>query len=145
MSEANKAVIRRLFDDCLNRHDPSVYPELYSEVVYRAPALGELRGEEHLQFLKSLFAAFPDAHWNLEDQIAEGDKVVSRWSFAGTHHGTFLGIAPTEAQLVGGGICIDRIVEGKIVEEWEQWDTLGMMQQLGMVPVEVSISDTIAP
>jgi len=145
MTETNKAVIRRLFNDCLNRHDLSLYPELYSDVIYRAPAVGELRGNEHRHFIESLFAAFPDAHWNLEDQLAEGDKVVSRWTFVGTHLGTFMGIAPTETRVVSGGICIDRIIEGKIVEEWEEWDTLGLMQQLGIVPVETSISDTVAP
>jgi len=145
MSETNKAVVRRLFDDCLNRHNPNLYPEFYSNVVCRAPALGELHGDEHLQFLKSLFAAFPDARWNLEDQITEADKVVSRWTFTGTHHGTFMGIAPTENQLVSGGICIDRIVDGKIVEEWAEWDTLGMMQQLGIVPVETGVGDMVAP
>jgi len=145
MSEANKAVVCRLFDECLNRHDLNLYPELYSDVVYRAPAIGELRGEEHREFLASLFVAFPDARWNLEDQIAEGDKVVTRWTFIGTHRETFLGIPPTEKQLVSGGICIDRIVDGRIVEEWEEWDTLGMMQQLGVVPVEKGVGDFVAP
>ncbi len=56
-----------------------------------------------------------------------------------------MGIAPTENQLIFSGICIDRIIDGKIVEEWEEWDTLGMMQQLGVVPVETSVGDMVAP
>jgi len=139
MSEANKAVVRRLFDECLNRHNPDLYPELYSDVVYRAPAVGELRNEEHRHFLLSLFAGFPDAQWTIEDQIAEGDRVVTRWMSTGTHTGTFMGISPTGRQLRISGICIDRIAGGKIVEEWEEWDTLGMMQQSAVLPAETSV------
>lgn len=140
MSEANKAVVRRLFDECLNRHNPDLYPELYSDVVYRAPAMGELRNEEHRHFLLSLFAGFPDAQWAVEDQIAEEDRVVSRWRFTGTHIGTFMGIGATGRQVHITGICIDRIADGKIVEEWEEGDTLGMMQQLALLPAEASLA-----
>ena len=145
MSEVNKAVLRQLFDDCLNRHNSAIYAAVYSDVTYRAPAIGELHGDSHRAFLLSWFAAFPDSHWNVEDQIADGNKVVTRWTFIGTHRGTFMGIAPTEKQVVLDGIRIDRIVGGKIVEEWEQWDTLSMMQQLDVVPVETSIGDLVAP
>lgn len=143
MSETNKAVVCRLFDECLNRHNPDLYLELYSDVVYRAPAMGELRNEEHRHLLDSLFAGFPDAQWTVEDQIAEGDRVVTRWTFTGTQKGTFMGVAATGRQLHSTGICIDRIVGGKIVEEWEQWDTLGMMQQLTMHPVETSAETSL--
>jgi steroid delta-isomerase-like uncharacterized protein len=145
MSEANKAVVRRLFNECLNRHQPGFYPELYSDVVYRAPAMGELRNEEHRQFLLSLFNGFPDSRWTIEDQVAEEDKVVTRWTFVGTHSGTFMGMDATGRQLHSTGICIDRIAGGKIVEEWAEWDTLGMMQQLSSPPLEMSVGDMIAP
>jgi len=149
MSEANKAVVRRLFDECLNRHNPDLYPELYSDVVYRAPAMGELRNEEHRHLLLALFAGFPDAQWTMEDQVGEGDRVVTRWTFTGTHRGTFMGVAASGRRVHCTGMCIDRIVGGKIVEEWEEWDTLGMMQQLTMHPVETSaeteLSDSESP
>ena len=145
MNEANKAIVRRLFDECLNRHDADRHSEFYADVVYRAPAIGELRGEAHRQFLLSLFSAFPDARWTMEDQIAEGDKVATRWSFLGTHSGTFMGIAPTGNHVITGGICIDHIVGGKIVEEWEEWDTLGLTQQLSAVAPSMSIGDMVAP
>jgi len=139
MSEANKAIIRRLFDECLNRHNPDLYPEFFSDVLYRASAMGELRSDEHRHFLLSLFAGFPDAQWTIEDQIAEEDRVVTRWAFTGTHTGTFMGIDATGRQLHCTGICIDRLADGKIVAEWEEWDTLGMMQQLALLPPETSI------
>lgn len=146
MTTENKALVRRVFESCFNQHNLDLYPQFYSEcVVQHTPALGELRGLEHRHSLASSFGAFPDAHWEVEDQIAEGDKVVSRWSFIGTHRGTFMGIAPTERQLTMTGICIDRIVDGKIVEEWEEWDTMGMMQDLGVIPVETSVGDMVAP
>ncbi|HEV2399703.1 MAG TPA: ester cyclase [Candidatus Sulfotelmatobacter sp.] len=146
MTTENKGFVRRMFELCLNQHDLDIYPQFYSECfVQHTTALGELRGLEHRHSLASEFAAFPDAHWNVEDQIAEGDKVVSRWSFVGTHRGTFMGIAPTEKQVIMSGICIDRIVDGKIVEEWEEWDTMGMMQALGVVPMETSVGDLVAP
>lgn len=145
MSEASKGIVRRLFDECLNRRKPDLYPELYADVVYRAPVIGELRNEEHRQFLLSLLAGFSDAQWTIEDQFAEEDRVVTRWTFVGTHTGTFLGIDATGKQLHSPGISIHRIAEGKIAEEWAEWDTLGVMQQWGLLPMETSIGTWLAP
>ena len=146
MSDSNKTTILRLIEECFNQRNLGILPEFYSQdFVQHTPALGDLRGPEHRELLASTFAAFPDAHWIVVDQIAEHDKVVTRWTFTGTHRGTFMGIAPTGKQLVFSGICIDRFAEAKIVEEWEEWDTLGMMQQLGVVPVESSVGDMVAP
>lgn len=136
MTESNKVIIRRLLQECFNQHNVDVYFEFYSGAfVQRTPALGQLGAEAHRQLLVSVFAAFPDAHWTVVDQIGEGEKVVTRWTLVATHSGTFMGIVPSGKQLITGGISIDHIVDGKIVEEWEEWDTLGMMQQLGAVPV----------
>jgi len=145
MSAANKVLIRRLFEDCLNPHEASIYPEVYGNVVYRAPALGELRNELHRQFLLGFFAAFPDGRWHIEDQIAEDDKVVVRWTFIGTHRGTFMDLMPSRKQWTGSGISIYRIRDGKIVEEWQEWDTLGTMQQLAVLGSEATVWDLVAP
>jgi steroid delta-isomerase-like uncharacterized protein len=146
MSKPNKAIILRLMEECFNQRNVDIHPEFYSEdFVQHTPALGDLRGLEHRELLASTFAAFPDAHWIVVDQIAERDKVVTRWTFTGTHRGTFMGTAPTEKRLVFSGISIDRMVDGRIVEECEEWDTLGMMQQLGVVPMETSVGDMVAP
>ena len=145
MSETNKAIIRRLFDECLNACEPNLYCELYAGVVYRTPVFGELRNEEHRQFLQSLLAGFSDAHWTIEDQFAYKDRVVTRWKFCGTHTGPFVGIDATGKQLQTSGISIHRIVAGKIVGEWVEWDTLGFMQQWGLVPMETSIGKWFAP
>jgi steroid delta-isomerase-like uncharacterized protein len=80
------------------------------------------------------FDAFPDLNVTVEDEIAEGEMVVTRWTIRGTHQGDLEGIAPPGQQIELEGITIHRIEGGKIVEEWERYDNLGMMQQLGAVP-----------
>jgi steroid delta-isomerase-like uncharacterized protein len=135
MSQENNALIRRLMEECFNQHNADRYYDFYSpNFRHRTGSLGELGAEGHRQVILSIFAAFPDAHWTIVDQIEQGDRAVMRWSLVATHVGTFMGIAATGRGIVSGGICIYRICDGKILEEWEEWDTLGMMQQLGAVP-----------
>jgi len=134
MCEANKALARRVIEELFTQHNVALIDELFPDCVYRAPAVGELRGEAYRQFLTSVLAAFPDGRWIVEDQVAEGDKVVTRWSFTGIHQGTLMGISPTGKHVTASGVMIDRIVGGKIAEEWEEYDAFGMMQQLGVVP-----------
>ena len=80
-------------------------------------------------------SAFPDMQLTIEDQIAEGDKVVTRWTARGTHQGELMGIPPTGKQATVTGITVGRVANGKFVESWSNFDALGMMQQLGVVPV----------
>jgi steroid delta-isomerase-like uncharacterized protein len=79
-------------------------------------------------------AAFPDGRTTIDDIIAEGDKVVVRATMKGTHKGEFMGIPATGKQVTISGIDVTRFVNGKSTEHWGQWDTLGMMQQVGVVP-----------
>ena len=109
--------------------------EVYAEDIVVHEPDEDVRGVEGLkQFVTMIRSAIPDLHITLEDDIAEGDKVVSRWSAQGTHQGELMGIAPTGNQMMITGITIHRIEEGKIVEEWENWDALGLMQQIGAIP-----------
>ena len=78
--------------------------------------------------------AFPDSHFTVEDMVAEGDKVVTRKTFHGTHEGEFMGIPPSGRSVSMGLIDIVRISEGRVVEHWSEGDSLGMMQQLGVIP-----------
>jgi len=78
--------------------------------------------------------AFPDLYFTVEDLIAEGDEVVARVTMSGTQHGAFMGIPPTGKHVTITGIDINRFVGGKSVEHWVEMDTLGMMQQLGVIP-----------
>jgi predicted ester cyclase len=135
-TEENKAIVRRLYEEAITQKKPEVLDEIMApDIVDHAsfPDLGP-----GLEGFKGVFAlvlsAFPDYQSTVEEQIAEGDKVVTRYTFSGTHQGEFMGIAPTGNRVRVTGIDIDRVVEGKIVEHWSEADLLGMMQQLGVIP-----------
>src|SRR5215210_817226 len=78
--------------------------------------------------------AFPDVQLSVEEQIAEGDMVVTRWIASGTHQGELMGIAPTGNRVTVAGTSVERVVDGKIEETWDNYDALGMMQQIGAIP-----------
>lgn len=132
----NKAISRRADEELFNRGNLDVADELFApDFVYHDPAGAELRGPESVKgYAAMLRAAFPDLHQTIEDQIAEGDKVAYRWTARGTHQGELMGIAPTGNRVTFTGIAVARLAEGKIEEMWENYDALGMMQQLGVVP-----------
>ena len=137
-AEENKALTRRSWEivtegnlDTLEDALAEVYAD---DIVLHEPD-EDVRGVEGLkQFVTMIRSAIPDLRITLEEDIAEGDKVVSRWSAQGTHQGELMGIAPKGNQVMITGITIHRIEEGKIVEEWENWDALGLMQQIGAIP-----------
>ncbi len=138
MAEENKALARRSWQivtqgslDTLQDALAEVYAE---EFVMHEPDEDVLGIEGLTRFVSMIRAGFPDLRVMLEDAIAEGEKVVSRWIAQGTHQGELMGIAPTGNRVTITGITIHRIEDGKIVEEWENWDALGMMQQLGAIP-----------
>jgi steroid delta-isomerase-like uncharacterized protein len=138
MSEEHKALARRSWEigtegslDTLEDALKEVYAE---DLVLHEPDEDIVGIEGLKQFLSMIRAAFPDLRVTLEDAIAEGEKVVSRWTAQGTHQGELMGIAPTGNRVTLTGITIHRIEDAKIVEEWENWDALGMMQQIGAVP-----------
>ena len=134
-SEENKALIRRLFEEGINQNKPGVFDELIAPgyVNYDLPAPAP--GPEGFKMVIGLFqAAFPDMHATVEEALAEGDKVITRGYFTGTHKGDFQGIPPTGKQIKVKYIDIWRVANGKAVENWVQMDLLGLMQQLGAIP-----------
>jgi steroid delta-isomerase-like uncharacterized protein len=136
-TEENKAISRRADEELFNRGNLDVADDLFApKFVYHDPASGEdWRGPESVkQFAAMMRDAFPDLYYTVKDQIAEGDKVVTRYTAGGTHQGELMGIAPTGNRVTITGISIMRIEDGKIEEIWENYDTLGMMQQLGVIP-----------
>jgi steroid delta-isomerase-like uncharacterized protein len=136
VSEENKAIKNRLMEEVLNKKNLAAADEIVAEdFVELDPLPGQEQGREGLkQILSVFFAAFPDLRWTIEEQIDEGDKVVSRFTWRGTHKGEFLGISPTGGQVTVKGVVIDRVVEGQFVESRILMDNLGMMQQLGVIP-----------
>jgi steroid delta-isomerase-like uncharacterized protein len=105
-----------------------------TNIVYNS-GIRDLHGLKDVeQFFGEFFDAFPDQHITLEDIVAEGDKVVTRYSLTGTHKGKYEGIPATNKKVTMSVIEIDRVAGGKIIEEWVRLDTLGLMQQLGVIP-----------
>lgn len=128
----NKALVRRAME-ALDRGDDSVLEEVFApDFVHRNPADPDMpRGPEGMrQMMARWRTAFPDAADTVEQQIAEGDLVATRWTFRGTHRGELFGVAPTGKQVAMGGIFIDRIKNGQIAEHWDEADIAGLMEQL---------------
>ena len=135
-AEQNKALNRRLVEEGFSKGDFAVLDELIAEdCLDHAGAPGTAPGLAGVkQFFTMFHAAFPDLHYTIEDQVAEGDKVVTRTTWRGTHKGTFVGIPPTGKQVAVTGLDMTRWAGGKAVEHWANQDLLGLMQQLGVVP-----------
>jgi steroid delta-isomerase-like uncharacterized protein len=137
MSEENKAVARRFIEEVWNAGNLDAIDELIAEDhvdhdPVRAGAPGGTAGAR--EFVATYREAFPDAHIAIDDMLADGDKVVVRWRATGTHQGELMGIPASGKSIEITGIGIDRIAGGKIAESWSNWDTIGMMGQIGAMP-----------
>ena len=136
MSTVNKELSRR-FTELFSSGDEARADEVLGrDVVFHGTAGdGELRGVDAMKrFLAAYRSAFPDARSTVEDQVAEGDKVVTRWRARGTHRGQLGPIAATRREFVMDGITIERIAGGKIAEVWVARDELGLLSRLGVLP-----------
>ena len=136
MSEPNKAIVRRLIEELWNKGNLSLADELFAPNYehHDASTLDFGRGPESEKKRATLYrAAFPDLRLTIEEIIAEGEIVMTRWSCRGTHKGDLSGIAPTGKQFNISGVTIARLANGKLAEGWVNWDALGLMQQLGVV------------
>jgi steroid delta-isomerase-like uncharacterized protein len=137
-AESNKALSRRLLEEAFNAGNVDVVDELVSpDFVNHDAALPEaMIGPDAAKgSITAYRAAFPDLRLTIEEQIAADTGVATRWSAKGTHQGELMGIPATGKQATVTGITIDRIVDDRIAESWTNWDTLGLLQQLGVVPV----------
>jgi steroid delta-isomerase-like uncharacterized protein len=133
-TEENKVLMRRAYD-VLNQKHLAFLDEVKAPDLVVHSASTTVQGlEAFKQLLSPFFTAFPDDRFTVEDLIAEGDTVVVRNSFRGTHTGNFMGIPPTGKQVTWTGITITRFANGKAVELWSNADALGVMQQLGVIP-----------
>ena len=135
MSEQNKAVVRRLFEDHWNAKNPALVSELFAPTVSLHTPDGALTGLEGASFLLQAYAtAFPDFHLTIDDLVADGDKVVVRWTFTGTHRGPLADVPATGKRVnVPNGIAIYRLAGGKVGEGHFAWDKYALLQQLGVL------------
>jgi len=137
-TEDNKAAVHRLFDG-LNQHDVAIVDELCtSDFVLHDPAgPGGWRGDginspqEYKEYLSGFFASLP-GQFTIDDMIAEGDKVVVRWTYRSTHQGEWRGVSPTSKEVTFTATATYRIGQGKVAEIWQNVDNLGVLKQLGL-------------
>ena len=137
MVKENKALIRRWIDEVLTQGYTRRVDEIFApNYVLHGPSLvQEVHGREGIgRYVATLRAASPDLRFTVEDQIAEGDKVVTRFRTRGTHQGELWGMPPTGKEVEITNMSMSRIEGGKMAEEWPAPDRLGMMQQLGLIP-----------
>ncbi|MFN0072986.1 MAG: ester cyclase [Chloroflexota bacterium] len=135
MLEANKTLIRRFYDQVWNTGEFWAADDLVAPTYVRHGPQ-EIHGRDGIrEVVGGIRAAFPDLFITIEDLIAEGDRVAVRWHAYGTHRGEFRGCPPTGRAIQVMGITVSRFANAQIVEEWAQWDTSGLMNQLGgLVP-----------
>jgi len=133
-----KALERRLYEECNKGKAAAlaVIDELYAtDIVYHSSTGRDIRGiKDYKQHISEFYSAFPDLHFTIDDMVAEGDKVAVRLTGTGTNKGAFWGIPPTNKKVTVWEIQIDRVAGSKFVEGWSRYDTLGLMQQLGLIP-----------
>ena len=135
-AEENKTVVRRVIEEMFNKGNLDAADELVApDFVDHDPAMPEeVRGPEGFkEFTAAYRAAFPDLHVEIEEQIAEGDLVATRWTAIGTHDGDLMGIAPTGNRVTQPGMDISRVSDGKVAETWEGYNSMVMMQQIGAI------------
>ena len=138
-TEENKALVRRAIEEVWNQGNVALADELYApNIRFQNPGAADVRTlEDFKRLVTALRSPFPDGHMTIEDMIAEGDQVVSRYTFRGTNTADFVAPMPLPAtgkQVTMTGIAIARLAGGKVVEVLDMGDNLGLLQQLGVVP-----------
>ena len=132
--EKNKAVVRGYIEQVWNGHRPDLIEQYMAEDVVHHDAPGLIDRASIRNFIASFLNAFPDVRVSIENEIAEGDLVVLRESLSGTQQGEFMGLPASGKQISMIGVYIFRVADGKITDLWGTADSLGMMQQLGVIP-----------
>lgn len=134
-TEQNKMLARHLFEEVWNHKNFAVLDELVAPNFVFHNSVQTLYGPDgYKQFATTYHTAFPEAHFTVEDVIAEGDTAALRWSARATNKGELMGIAPTGKEVTVTGITITLISHGKSVESWGEFDAFGMLQQIGVIP-----------
>jgi steroid delta-isomerase-like uncharacterized protein len=134
-TEQNKAVVSRFVEEVWENGNVDAIDALFTEDSILHDPTEDVRGPEAFKtYNERYLAAFPDLQYEIQDMIAEDDKVVFRARMRGTHEGEFMGFEATGERFDAEGIIIARIEDGMIAERWASYDALGMMRQLGIVP-----------
>jgi steroid delta-isomerase-like uncharacterized protein len=133
-AEENMRIVRRIYTEVFDRHNLAVVDEFYAtDFVYHSPGRPDYDRERLKQGFAAYLAAFPDAHMTIEDMFAAGDRVAVRFTCRGAHQGAFMGVPPSGKQVTMTAILIHHLAGGKMAEDWEWSDQLGVLRQLGLV------------
>jgi len=135
MSAADEAVVRRFYEEMNNDRKLDLAPDLFTaDHKFHDPQIPAGDGPQGVADTVKVYQDSVDGHWQIEELFSTDDKVIARWTGSGTHVGEINGIPPTGEKISVDAIAIHRMAGGKIAETWEVWDTLGFLQQLGVVP-----------
>jgi len=135
MSAENEAVVRRFYEQMNNERKNELASELFTEDhIMHDPQVPAGTGPQGMVDVVSAYQKGVEGHWAIEELFSAGDKVIVRWTGSGTHVAELNGIPPTGKKIAVDAISIHQLRDGKIAESWEVWDTLGFLQQLGVVP-----------
>jgi predicted SnoaL-like aldol condensation-catalyzing enzyme len=136
MSAENEQLVRRFFEEFCNGRRPEVADEIISpDYVAHGPQAPPAVGPDGVRARVGLYQEAVAGHWDVKELFSVDDRVVARWVGSGRHEGELMGLAPTGAPIEVDAISLFRIADGKIAEEWTVWDALGLLQQVGAVPV----------
>jgi predicted ester cyclase len=140
MSTENKSISRRILEESFSKGDVNFIDQVVaSSYAVHDPANPPNlpTGPQAIKMIVTMYrTGFPDLRCTVDDQFTEGDRVVTRWTAVGTHRGVLGDLQPTNKRVTVTGITIDKFAQGKLVESWTNWDSAGMIQQLGVVPKE---------
>jgi steroid delta-isomerase-like uncharacterized protein len=136
MSSSNVALVCRFFEEMCTGRRLDLAPVIFAaDCRFHDPQIPGIVGPQAIADTVKAYQDGVEGHWKIEEIFAAGDdRVVARWTGSGTHSGSIMGIAPTGRVIRVDAISVFRIANGKIAESWEVWDTLGFLQQLGVVP-----------
>jgi steroid delta-isomerase-like uncharacterized protein len=136
MSADNEELARRFFDELCNGRNDAVADEIVTaDYVAHGPQAPPAEGPDGVKERISVYQEALDGHWEVQEIHSAGDRVVIRWTGTGTHNGELMGVPPTGSPVSVDAITIFRIAGDKIAEEWTVWDALGLLQQIGAVPL----------
>jgi steroid delta-isomerase-like uncharacterized protein len=133
--EKNKAAIRMLYENFLNTGKLELLDQIIAEEYLGI--YGQKGPSAYAETIRALRQGFPDIQWTIEDLVAAGDRVAVRWTWQGTHRGSFRGFPASQKQVTDNAIAIYQFRDNKVVQAWIQSDRLGVLQQIGAIPQDL--------
>jgi steroid delta-isomerase-like uncharacterized protein len=139
MSSENEAVVRRFYEELCNGRNNGIADQIFTpDHVNHDPQVPSPDGPDGVVETVKPYQEAVEGHWGIEDIFSSGDRVAVRWTGTGTHSGEINGIPASGNAIEVAALSVHRMQDGKIAETWTVWDTLGFMQQIGVVPTEAA-------